>query len=148
MSKNYYYTCPIKALYMMKEFGVKFETKHQSKFNGKYFFRGLEKLWVDNIDISDDSIRICSLLYLENNDKTCVNNKFYVPKELEHIFEPRNYDLAGFTRDDGISTIAQYDEARKTFTNGSFRILKKYNPKIIMRNEKHFFMPEVENANF
>jgi hypothetical protein len=145
MSKKYYYTCPIKALYMMKEFGVEFETKHQSEFNGKHFFRGLGKLWVDNIDISGDSIRICSLLYLENNDKTCVNNKFYVAEESEHIFEPKNYDLAKFTRDDGISTIAQYDEVKKAFINGNFRILKKYNPKIIMRDNKQFFMPEVEN---
>ncbi len=72
-------------------------------------------------------------------------NKYYVAKESQEIFKPRNYDLAGFTRDDGVSTIAQYDEAKKAFINGNFRILKKYNPKIIMRNGKQFFMPEVEN---
>jgi len=72
-------------------------------------------------------------------------DKIYVAKESEHIFEPKKHDLAGFTRDDGISTIAQYDEAKKAFINGSFRILKKYNPKIIMRDNKQFFMPEVEN---
>ena len=71
------------------------------------------------------------------------HDKYYVAEESQKIFKPRNYDLAGFTRDDGISTIAQYDEAKKAFINGSFRILKKYNPKIIMRDNKQFFMPEV-----
>jgi hypothetical protein len=140
MSKRYYYTDAIVALYMMKEFGVEFETKHQSKFNGKYFFRGLEKLWVDNIDISDDSIRICSLLYLENNDKTCVNNKFYVGKESEHIFELKEDDLILHSSPDSD------DDAYKLWKSDIGSVwLKKYFSKTIMRNEKQFFMPEVEN---
>ena len=139
MSKRYYYTDAIVALYMMKEFGVEFETKHQSKFNGKYFFRGLEKLWVDNIDISDDSIRICSLLYLENNDKTCVNNKFYVAKESEHIFEPKKGDEGRWLRPIG---------AHYANHNGEQWVsagIEPNPPEIIMRDNKQFFMPEVEN---
>jgi hypothetical protein len=138
MGKRYYYTCPIKALYMMKEFGVEFETKHQSEFNGKHFFRGLEKLWVDNIDISGDSIRICSLLYLENNDKTCVNNKFYVDKESEHIFEPKKGDLAHYDLNGG-SGVYQFTNKPIRWAEGVTNI------QIIRRDNKQFFMPEVEN---
>jgi len=123
MSKNYYYTCPIKALYMMKEFKMFASDKNENLFLRYSLFEPDFKLF-----------RI-----LEELDK------IYVAKESEHIFEPKKHDLAGFTRDDGISTIAQYDEAKKAFINGSFRILKKYNPKIIMRDNKQFFMPEVEN---
>lgn len=123
MSKRYYYTCPIKSLYMMKEFRVKIE-----KFN-------LYDLFIDIETLSE-----LGIAYGHGKEY-----KIYVAKESEHIFEPKNYDLAGFTRDDGISTVAQYDEAKKAFINGSFRILKKYNPKIIMRDNKQFFMPEVEN---
>jgi hypothetical protein len=129
MSKKYYYTDAIVALYMMKEFGVKFETKHQSKFNGKYFFRGLEKLWVDNIDISDDSIRICSLLYLENNDKTCVNNKFYVAKESQKIFKFKKTDLVKY----GFGSVDFYNQISQ----------KNSVSEIIYRDGKQFFMPEV-----
>jgi hypothetical protein len=135
MSKKYYYTDAIVALYMMKEFGVEFETKHQSEFNGKYFFRGLGRLWVDNIDISDDSVRICSLLYLENNDKTCVNNKLYVVEESEHIFEPKEGDkdenglfFDGRHWTDGVSYAISSEQSKTSFRFG-----------------KQFFMPEVEN---
>jgi hypothetical protein len=129
MSKRYYYTCPIKALYMMKEFGVKFECKDA---NGDVY--DFQEWYLNSNNISELSLEL-------ENFPICI----YVKKESEHIFKPRNYDLAGFTRDDGISTIAQYDEAKKAFINGSFRILKKYNPKIIIRDNKQFFMPEVEN---
>ena len=130
MSKRYYYTDAIVALYMMKEFEVKFYTKGFLDVESDF----LEKELGFHLEIRTLYNKLCQ-----------VNSKIYVAPESEHIFKPRNYDLAGFTRDDGISTIAQYDEAKKAFINGSFRILKKYNPKIIMRNEKQFFMPEVEN---
>ena len=119
MSKRYYYTCPIKALYMMKEFKVKYDFENEE---------GLIRI-IKTPEIRKDNFM----------------RKIYVGKESEHIFEPKKGDLAGFTRDDGISTVAQYDEAKKAFINGSFRILKKYNPEIIIRDNKHFFMPEVEN---
>ena len=116
---RYYYNCPIKALYMAKEFGVKYDFENEE---------GLIRI------IKTPEIRRDNFM-----------RQIYVAKKSEHIFKPINNDLTQFTRDDGISTIAQYDEAKKAFINGSFRILKKYNPKIIMRNEKQFFMPEVEN---
>jgi len=119
MSKRYYYTDAIVALYMMKEFGVTYDFENEE---------GLIRI-IKTLEIRRDNLM----------------RKIYVAKESEHIFEPKNYDLAGFTRDDGISTIAQYDAAKKAFINGSFRILKKYNPKIIIRYNKQFFMPEVEN---
>jgi hypothetical protein len=130
MSKRYYYTDAIVALYMMKEFGVEFYTKGFLDVESNF----LEKELGFHLEIRTLYNKLCQ-----------VNSKIYVASESEHIFKPRNYDLAGFTRDDGISTIAQYDEAKKAFINGSFRILKKYNPKIIIRDNKQFFMPEVEN---
>jgi hypothetical protein len=130
MSKKYYYTCPIKALYMMKEFEVLFYLD-DGESSTHPFIRNDE----DEFEIADHELL-----------KRCEGyNKIYIEEESEHIFEPRNYDLAGFTRDDGISTVAQYDGAKKAFINGSFRILKKYNPKIIIRDNKQFFYPEVEN---
>lgn len=119
----------------MKEFGVKFK---------KFLYPDFHSLERKLLSISFEWI--CQNENL--NDKIEFENRLIVAEESEHIFEPRNYDLAGFTRDDGISTIAQYDAAKKAFINGSFRILKKYNPKIIIRDTTQFFMPEVENANF
>jgi len=34
--KQYYYTCPIKALYMMKEFGVRVYVKLENKVTEKF----------------------------------------------------------------------------------------------------------------
>jgi hypothetical protein len=128
--ERYYYTDAIVALYMMKEFEVLFYLD-DGESSTHPFIRNDE----DEFEIADHELLEMCEGY----------NKIYIEEDSEHIFEPRNYDLAGFTRDDGISTIAQYDEAKKAFINGNFRILKKYNPKIIMRNEKQFFMPEVES---
>ena len=130
MSKRYYYTDAIVALYMMKEFGVKFSEAHGANHADRYY--------------QIDEAQLCDFITQAIEDFRGIE-QIYVAKESEHIFEPKNYDLAGFTRDDGISTIAQYDAAKKAFINGSFRILKKYNPKIIMRDNKQFFMIEVEN---
>ena len=130
MSKRYYYTDAIVVLYMMKEFGVEFYTKGFLDVESDF----LEKELGFHLEIRTLYNKLCN-----------VNSKIYVATKSQEIFKPKDYDLAGFTRDDGISTIAQYDEAKKAFINGSFRILKKYNPKIIMRDNKQFFMPEVEN---
>jgi hypothetical protein len=119
--ERYYYTDAIVALYMMKEFEVLFYLD-DGESSTHPFIRNDE----DEFEIADHELLEMCEGY----------NKIYIEEDSEHIFEPRNYDLAGFTRDDGISTIAQYDEAKKAFINGNFRILKKYNPKIIMRNEK------------
>ena len=75
---KYFYTCPIKALYMMKEFRVEFKTKHQSQYNKECFFRAFSQLWVDGMDCSDDSVRICSLINAEDNDITRVTDRIYV----------------------------------------------------------------------
>jgi hypothetical protein len=142
MSKRYYYTDAIVALYMMKEFGVEFYVDRSDGISGlnSYNMRTADKTKVSLEEYFKENNNDIFLIIEDSQDLA-----FTVTKESEHIFEPRNYDLAGFTRDDGISTIAQYDEAKKAFINGSFRILKKYNPKIIMRDNKQFFYPEVEN---
>jgi hypothetical protein len=72
------------------------------------------------------------------------NAKVDDTKGWDHGIDSVRYDLAGFTRKDGISTVAQYDKNKNAFINGNFRILKKYNPQIIMRDNKHFMSPEIE----
>jgi len=117
---RYYYTCPVKTFYMMDNFGV--EIIHPEC----------------SYALASKAINYIEYFLFKHG-------KIYVAKESEEIFKPINNDLAQFTRDDGISTIAQYDEVKKAFINGNFKILEKYNPKIIMRDNKQFFMPEVEN---
>lgn len=84
--KKYYYDCLIKALYMMKEFGVEFEIENEDfeddddGFTEPYFdFR----LW----DIESPEC-INSLLDFFNS-----NEGVYVQSGSDHIFEPRDWDL-------------------------------------------------------
>jgi len=121
MSKRYYYyTCPIKALYMMKEFGVKFYTKGFLDVESDF----LEKELGFHLEIRT--------LY----NKLCENgSKIYVPKELEHIFEPKEGDkdenglfFDGRHWTDGFSYAISFEQSKTSFRFG-----------------KQFFMPEVEN---
>ena len=73
MSQKYYYTCPIQALYMHIEFGVKFDAE--------------VKL---SVDLSNDN-------YLKN--MTPDITKIYVKPESEHIFEPKAGDLGIYNGD-------------------------------------------------
>jgi len=65
MTEHLYFTCPIKALYMMKEFEVRICKKNQ--------------------DISNWNLA----------DLLCIDfgSKIYVAAESEHIFEPKYWDL-------------------------------------------------------
>ena len=100
MSKEYYYTCPIKALYMMKEFGVKFD------------LRG-----IDNF-----------VAYMKNPvDGARIN----VATKSQKIFKFKKSDLIKY----GFGSIAFYYQISQ----------KLYVNEIIYRDNKQFFMPEVEN---
>ena len=63
--------------------------------------------------------------------------KIYVDKKSEHIFEPKKHDL-------GVIPFCSYplyfDGVRWLIGNKAFK-----NVTIIMRGQKQFFMPEVEN---
>mgnify|MGYP003654308413 CR=1 FL=1 len=116
---------------MIREFGVKFEIETGDGF-------------IPFEDLDFLAFTIGEILE-EFDDSGNYNSfgKIYVAKESESIFEPMEFDLGGFTREDGISTVAQYYNG--SFINGNFKILKKYRPNLIMRDNKHFFNPEIEN---
>ena len=124
MSNRYYFTCPIKALYMMKEFGVKFECKDA---NGEFY--DFQEWFLNSNNISELSLE------LENFPIS-----IYVKKESEHIFEPKDDDLILHSSPDSD------DDAYKLWKSDIGSVwLKKYFSKTIMRDNKQFFMPEVEN---
>jgi hypothetical protein len=108
---KYYYTCPIKALYMMKEFGV--------------------RICKENQDVSNWNLA----------DLLCIDfGRIYVAPESEHIFEPKKGDEGRWLRPIG---------AHYANHNGEQWVsagIEPNPPEIIMRDNKQFFIPEVENA--
>jgi hypothetical protein len=100
-----YYTCPIKSLYMMEEFGVKFTNSHQ-------IIESVENIWKFG------------------SKENYVN--FYVAKESEYIFEPKKGDYAK-VGNWGLWCLTE-DIIKKEFDDIT----------LIMRDNKQFFMPEVE----
>jgi hypothetical protein len=99
MSKKYYYTCPIKALYMMKEFGVEYDFENEE---------GLIRI------IKTPEIRRDNFM-----------RKIYVAKESEHIFEPKKGDkdenglfFDGKHWTDGISYAISSEQSKTSFRFG------------------------------
>lgn len=130
-----YFTCPIQALYMAKEFGVSFIVGDQGHYNYK----------------------TCLPYTIEHLSK---REKFYVDKESEEIFNLNQNDLIRYKTRSGISEITatwisniidEHGEHRWTLQNdGKLAFGKAYlndkRPfKIIMRNNKNFFVGELEN---
>jgi len=124
---RYYYTCPIKAIYMHKEFGVKCLTE---------------------IKIEAD-LKENNFIFYEN--MTPEITKIYVATESENIFEPQLYD-AGFSINPELpfsclviaifektGTWAWYNMKHQRWENSH-----KKDWKIIERDNKQFFMAEVE----
>lgn len=72
MKKKYYYDCPIQALYMHVNFGVKFSIKVYLE----------AELWTDN----------------DFKNMTPDTTKIYVKPESEHIFEPKKGDEGRWAR--------------------------------------------------
>jgi len=126
MTKRLYFTCPIKSLYMMKEFGVIICKKNQDVYN-----------W-----------NLADLL--------CVNfGRIYVAPESEHIFEPQEGDI-GLLTEKWSRGEEYYIVERKHWGNMNFKHNYKWfkgkeevcttkKVEITMRDNKQFFMPEVEN---
>ena len=119
MKKKYYYNCPIQALYMHIEFGVKFDTEIKL-----------------SVDLSNDN-------YLKN--MTPAITKIYVAPESEHIFEPKKGDL-GIERN--LHTLEPcFSGGTYWFYDNDYLEIKPHPQKvdIIYRNNKHFFNPKEEN---
>ena len=124
---------------MMREFGVKFECRHSDEEMSDFDIDENDRYFdFEHMSFDDEIPMLGDIAWGDWR-------KIYVKEESEEIFKPKDYDLAVFTREDGISTVGQYSKDKDAFINGNFRILKKMNPKIIMRDNKHFIDCEVEN---
>ena len=122
MIKRYYYDCPIKALYMMKEFGVKFE---------QFLYSDFHSLERKLLSVSFEWI--CQNKNL--NDKIEFENRLIVAEESEHIFEPKKGD----NDKNGLFFDGRHWTDRISYAISSER------SKTSFRFDKQFFMPEVEN---
>lgn len=121
MTNRLYFTDPVQAIYMMKEFGVKFET---DGFDFRLFDAG-----------TDSSVE--SLLHAFNNEYP---KKIYVARESEHIFEPQKGDV-GLNLSGNAIGIAIDDEDYE-LRCGAQEPARFY--EVIMRDNKHFFNAENE----
>ena len=152
-----FYTCPIKAAYMAKEFGVKLHLDIKKK-DGKSISSIEHKIEIPNLGINrfkqivrprTDGSDEADLEWVDTGEQdylsyTSGNEKIFVAKESEHIFEPKEGDFGidktGDICEFGVSEWIAYNEFRSNNP-------KNHNPKIIIREGKEFFMPEVENEN-
>ena len=129
MTERLYFTCPIKAFYMHKEFGVKFFTEIKIEAN----------LMADNT--------------VEN--MTPKITKIYVAPESEYIFEPKEGDLDadGFCFTKGMPVQNHMTGKIDYYTDACWLVKieeftrAKEKSKTIFRDNNQFFMPEVKNEN-
>lgn len=117
MTKRLYFTCPIKALYIMKEFGVKFECKSEETA----IIDEIEQEDATIYDFADWGVDAESIADLLESFKNDYPKKIYVAAESEHIFELKENDYGGDFGFTGMSHV------------------------ILLRDNKQFFMPKVEN---
>jgi hypothetical protein len=116
-----YFDCPIKAAYMWKEFNINTYIE-LTREDGTIFD-------VVNIDWEGRSIKLDG-------------RKYYVRKESEHIFDPKEGDQGYFSTE-------AYGEMWHFFEHNSWQSYgyddSIQDIKIIMRDNKHFFNPLIEN---
>lgn len=128
---SYYYTCPIKALYMMKEFGVKFYNRTLICVEGVEDYPELSMCFKD----TEREI-----------------NQFgnILVKESEHIFEPQENDVDNegyiYGKTNIINTMtSKFDYSVEGWVKCVDDCYNQKNfSKTYIRNGKHFFMPEEE----
>ena len=119
MKKKYYYDCPIKALYMHIEFGVKFDTEIQI-----------------SADLSSDN---------DFKNMTPDITKIYVKPESEHIFELKEGDL-GIERNLHAIEPCYFSGTYWFYENEGIKTNPhQQRVNIIYRNGEHFFNPKEEN---
>jgi len=117
-----YFDCPIKALYMMKEFGVELVTEQGNKY------------WKKDILVDVDN-------YAYGDFKK--GEKYYVDPESEAIFNPKEGDN-GFDKTFGFFVCNIHKLWNST--SGIGLINQEFNNmEIIKRDGKHFFTPLTEN---
>lgn len=126
MKKKYYYDCWIQALYMMREFDVKFFTKGHLNIESDF----LEMELGYHLNIRDIYSKLA-------NDHT----KIYVKPESEHIFEPKDYDSGIYNGALWTFIARQWvlssDCDRRTERDDFIK-------NIVKRDNKHFFAPITE----
>ena len=109
---------------MMKEFGVKFSEAHGANHADRYY--------------QIDEAQLCDFITQAIEDFRGIE-QIYVAKESEHIFEPKKGDEGRWLRRIG---------AHYANHNGEQWVsagIEPNPPEIIMRDNKQFFMPEVES---
>ena len=131
MKKKYYYDCPIKALYMMREFGVNFSEAHGTNHADKFFQINESELCDFATGVIEDFRGI---------------EQIYVKPESEYIFEPKDGDV-GQMKAVGARFFVKYNESSKQWKESHYGgcYSKKNGSDIIMRDGKHFFNPKEEN---
>ena len=125
MTKRRYFTCPIQALYMMKEFGIKF----------------INPLPVmDNLTINCDTYSNLAILLGDLEHLIKRFGKIEICGESEEIFEPRKGDL--ITNDKNQTTTLNYDSHAIDIEQVEFWGTQC---STLMRGNKQFFNGELEN---
>ena len=132
MKKKYYYDCPIQALYMMREFDVKFFTKGFLNIESDF----LEMELGYHLTIRDIYGKLA-------NDYT----KIYVAPESEYIFEPKEGDIGicGKLLIPVKFDIKDWVPSKMLKKETYYEIKETLFVKTVYRNGKHFFMPKEEN---
>lgn len=144
MTKKLYYDCPVKALYMMKEFGVKCFTSCNKNIHkaDDILYNYFDELHHDEKEV----------YHVQNNIK------IYIHPDSLDIFEPRDGDFImndiptkrNYTQ--GIPDIIVFDNKYHTYkvegndpyvVTGGGTWLELL--QILTRSNKQFFMPEIEN---
>ncbi len=127
-----YFTDPIKALYMMKEFGIKFYADTES---------GL-------INFAD--FEVCEgAISIEELFKTIKTypKKLYIAKESEHIFEPKEGDIGAYFKNNKILFANLLKEGTvSVWIEAIDRRVDWVSDQVVitMRDGKHFFNAENE----
>jgi len=132
MEKKYYYDCPIQALYMTREFDVKFFTKGHLNIESDF----LEMELGYHLNIRDIYGKLA-------NDHT----KIYVAPESEHIFEPKEGDI-GIC--DKLLITVKFDikdwvPSKMLKKETYYEIKETLFVETVYRDGKHFFNPKEEN---
>jgi len=135
-AKRLYFTCRIKALYMMKEFGVKFEWRQKVKASAYDIFHDWGKTELHSGHTVDDFI---------SDEVNYGSDAIYVALESEHIFEPNEGDK-GIERNLSSQDLCFYGGKYWAYENEEMqKTPHQARVAIIMRANKQFFEAEVEN---
>lgn len=155
---RYYYTCPIKASYMAKEFGVRIYLDIAKK-SGKSISSIQYPIEVPNLGTNRFQLKIFAKTDGSNENDfewedtgeqeyltyTDAEDKLYVAPESENIFELEQGDI-GIERNLHSTETCYFGGKYWAYQNEELQTKPhQQRVKIIYRDGKEFFMPEVEN---